>query len=109
MLSAREEEERISSPMETVIWSWGRGVRGGGSWLGGLDKKRKGTDIFQHLDFCADALEVLVVLVFELGEDGVTVLASAFPVSVFGSSHTASQSSFPRSVNHDVISPAPLL
>ena len=34
------------------------------------------TDIFQHLHLCAYALEVLVVLVFELREYGVAVLSS---------------------------------
>lgn len=47
-------------------------------WVGWFVGMRRGggrADIFQHLDFGADAFEVLVVLVFELGEDGVAVLA----------------------------------
>ena len=34
MESAREVEERISSPMETVIWFWRQGEIGGGRGRG---------------------------------------------------------------------------
>ena len=44
---------------------------------GGHDGGRgRGADVFEHLDFGADAFHFGVVLVFEFGEDGVAVLAS---------------------------------
>lgn len=36
-----------------------------------------GTDIFEHFDFGTYAFDFGVVLVFEFGEDGVAILASA--------------------------------
>lgn len=66
IVSARAEEARISSLMERVSFLMGV------SWVGG---EEGGTDILQHLDFGTDPLNLSVVLVFELGEDGVAVLA----------------------------------
>lgn len=55
------------------IWGiWGR--RGGGEGRGE-------TNIFQHFDFGGYAFDLLVVLVLELREDGVAVLASVQFVS----------------------------
>ncbi len=42
----------------------------------GEGEEEGGADVFEHLDFGADAFDFGVVLVFEFGEDGVAVLAS---------------------------------
>ena len=93
MLSASCEESRISTPMADVIWGLlesqvGGGDMGEGEWEkggnGGKRGEREGkeergegrTYILQHLDFGAHAFYLGFVLVFELGEDGVGVLAS---------------------------------
>ena len=89
MVSAREEEERISSPMETVIFENVSALAAeiclererDGSEEGKAVEKARGrvgerTDIFQHLHLGAYALQVLIVLVFEFGQYGVAVLTS---------------------------------
>lgn len=69
IVSAREEEERISSPIEMVsciallVVNQGREERGR-------------ANIFQHLDLGGDAFYFAVVLVFQLGQNGVAVLTS---------------------------------
>lgn len=104
--SANEVEVRISCPMEVVSCGEGGGVsavevgvgvRGGAGRRGegrgrgrgrgaergeegqrgrGRGRGRGGAYVFQHLDFGGYAFQLGVILVFELGEDGVGVLAS---------------------------------
>ena len=62
MVSAKEEEERISSPIETVSWTGGIAAYVEVEW--GQEGNGE-ANVFQHLDLGTYAFQFVVVLVLE--------------------------------------------